>query len=117
MGKHELSLNPLDLASLTFPSTLLIDCESLTTFPDQSASYGLRSFQFKDIFVCLFFFFPPSCSQFYLYFKVLDLPGIKLHSSQLSLDAECYQEDVLNFTAAFHKWMLLIQENPFQPAK
>ena len=48
---------------------------------------------------------------------VLDLPGIKLHSSQLSLDAEYCQEDVLNFIAAFHKWMLLIQENPFQPAK
>lgn len=49
--------------------------------------------------------------------NLTDLPGMKLHSTQLSLDAECYQEDVLNFIAAFHKWMLLIQENPFQLAK
>lgn len=99
--KHKLNLNPLDLASLAFTSTLLID------FPVQSASYRLRSLQY-------IFFFSLAAEQFYF---EDGLPGIKLHSQQFSLDTENYHEDVLNFIAAFHKWMLLIHENPLQPAK
>lgn len=99
--KHKLNLNPLDLASLAFTSTLLID------FPVQSASCGLRSLQF-------IIFFSLAAKQFY--FKD-GLPGVKLHSQQFSLGSEDYHEDVLNFIAAFHKWMLLIHENPLQPAK
>lgn len=81
VGKHKLNLNPQ------------FHCLFNTSYRLPSASYGLGSLKFKDIF-----YLPVNK----IYFKD-DLTGIKLHSQQLSLDAEYYHEDLLNFIAAFKK--------------